>query len=250
MAIDYVKYRQSSLEQARIADIIGLLPRNRSTVMDIGARDGFISQLLTDYFKGVTALDLEMPDFDFPGVIPVCGDVTSLQFSDDAFDVVCCLEVLEHIPPERLGKACREIVRVTRHEALIGVPYRQDIRIGRTTCSACGKHNPPWGHVNSFDEDRLRRLFAGMETVSITFVGQTQERTNPLSAFFLNAASNPWGSYDQEEPCLFCGKQLAAPARGTLMHRAFAHLAERLNRVQSRLAPPRPIWMHALLRKP
>lgn len=219
-------------------------------MLDIGARDGFISKLLTDYFDSVTALDLEKPKFDFPGVVPVRGDVTGLDFPDNAFEVVCCLEVLEHIDPRDLPQACREIARVARHEVLIGVPNRQDIRIGQTTCSVCRKQTPPWGHVNSFDEERMLRLFPGMQPVSITFVGETKERTNALSAFLLDLAGNPWGTYSQEEPCRFCGAGLVAPAHNSLPQRALAHLAARLNQIQIRLGAPMPIWMHLLFHKP
>jgi SAM-dependent methyltransferase len=250
VSVDYAKYRQSPLERARIGDVVRLLPRNRSSVLDIGARDGFVSRLLTDYFHTVTALDLEKPGFAFSGVIPVRGDVTGLEFPDNAFEVVCCLEVLEHIAPQELPKACREIARVARHEVLIGVPFRQDTRIGQTTCSVCRKRNPPWGHVNSFNEERMQRLFPGMQAASVTFVGETRERTNALSAFLLDLAGNPWGTYNQEEPCRFCGSPLVAPAQRSVHRRALAHLAAWLSQAQSRLGRPMPIWMHVLFRKP
>ena len=112
IAVDYVKYRQSPSEQARIADLIRLLPRDRVSVLDIGARDGFISSLLAEYFTDVTALDMVPPQFENGRVVPVQGDVTGLPFADNSFDVVCCLEVLEHIQPGQLPAACREIARV------------------------------------------------------------------------------------------------------------------------------------------
>src|SRR5206468_12881601 len=109
------------------------------------------------------------------------GDVTGLPFADNSFDVVCCLEVLEHIQPGQLPAACREIARVARHQTIIGVPYRQDLRIGRTTCSDCGTLNPPWGHRNSFDPRQLESLFGSLHPVSLTYVGQKHERTTALA---------------------------------------------------------------------
>jgi hypothetical protein len=70
-----------------------------------------------------------------------------LGFADDFFDFVLCAEVLEHIPTASLSRACSELGRVSKHYVLIGVPYRQDIRVGRTTCWSCRKKNPPWGHI-------------------------------------------------------------------------------------------------------
>jgi SAM-dependent methyltransferase len=155
--------------------LLRLLPQDRRSVLDIGARDGHFSQLLTEYFDEVTALDLEKPDFSLPRVTPVAGDATRLQFADNSFDCVFCAEVLEHIPD--VAQACREIARVALHEVLVGVPYKQDTRLGRTTCQSCGCENPPWGHVNRFDEKRLIRLFAGLRLVSMSFVWSNREVT-------------------------------------------------------------------------
>ena len=61
------------------------------------------------------------------------------------------------------------ISRVARHAIVVGVPYRQDLRVGRTTCAACRGTNPPWGHVNSFDENRLKQHFGKWEPVATSF---------------------------------------------------------------------------------
>src|SRR5688572_9620157 len=164
MTATIATYRAGAKEQARTADLLRVLPKNRRTVLDIGARDGHFSRLLTHHFAEVTALDLVKPEFDIPGVSNVAGDVTWLEFPDNTFDVVFCAEVLEHIAD--LAQACREIARVARHEIVIGVPYRQELRMGRSTCAACGKITPAWGHVNSFDDARLRQLFPRMRVVS------------------------------------------------------------------------------------
>jgi ubiquinone/menaquinone biosynthesis C-methylase UbiE len=136
----FLAYRTSESERARTADLLRIVPKNRRSVLDIGARDGFFSSLLRDHFDQITALDLQMPRFQMEGVNKVQGDVTRLDFPDNAFDVVFCAEVLEHVP--RLEQACREIARVARHEAVIGVPYKQDIRFNRTTCRSCGGVSP------------------------------------------------------------------------------------------------------------
>jgi hypothetical protein len=47
------EYRNSEWEKSRTADLMRLLPRGRTSVLDIGARDGFFAQLLTEYFENV-----------------------------------------------------------------------------------------------------------------------------------------------------------------------------------------------------
>lgn len=177
----------------------------------------------------------------------MAGDVTSLQFPDGSFDCALCTEVLEHIPA--LEQACRELVRVTRHEILIGVPFRQDTRVGRTTCRQCGKVNPPWAHVNTFDEQRLRRLFPGVAMQAKSFVGTNHEATNPVSTMLMDMAGNPWGTYDQDEPCIHCGAALVAPNGRSGLSRIYSAAAIRLDRLQSTFAKPHPNWIHVVFSK-
>jgi len=237
-------YRASEQEIARTADLLRVLPRGRRSVLDIGARDGHFSRLLTDYFAEVTALDLELPGFDIPGVKKVAGNVTGLKFPDATFDCVFCAEVLEHIPG--LSSACAEIVRVAKHDIVIGVPYKQDIRVGRCTCSSCGKTNPPWGHVNSFDENRLRELFAGASVQSTSFVGSNVSATNPISAFLMNLGGNPWGSYDQDEPCIYCGRTMLPPSRRPFWRKVCSSVATRMDKLQEHMTQPHGNWIHVV----
>jgi hypothetical protein len=227
---DLQKYRASDLEKARASDLLEILPKSRATVLDIGVREGFFSKLLAAHFDSVTALDLERPAFEHPGVVTVAGDETQLTFPDAAFDCVFCAEVLEHV--RELRKACLEIVCIARHEIVIGVPFEQDIRVGRTTCGNCGKVSPPWGHVNSFDETRLLKLFANCRLVSKSFVGTTKEATNPLSMALMDMAGNPWGTYDETSTCPYCSAGLRAPgARRKLRSKICSAVAHRINRM-------------------
>lgn len=237
------RYRESAQEQERTASLLRLLPRNRQTVLDIGARDGHFSRLLTKYFPGVTALDLTKPDIDFPGVTNVAGDVTRLEFTDSSFDCVFCAEVLEHIPD--VEGACREIARVTRHEVVIGVPYLQDTRVGRVTCASCKRAGPPWGHVNSFSLPRLKSLFPGWRIAAQDFVGESRIATNWASALLMDWAGNPWGNYHQEEPCVHCGAELSKPCEArAFWQRMCSFTAHTLNRMQAPLSRPHGNWVH------
>jgi ubiquinone/menaquinone biosynthesis C-methylase UbiE len=241
------QYRASEREQERTRDLLRILPKGRRSVLDIGAREGHFSRLLTEYFSEVTALDLRKPEFEFPGIVTVQGDATRLNFPDDSFDCVFCAEVLEHIPD--VQAACKEIARVARHEIIIGVPFQQDVRLGRTTCHSCRKISPPWGHVNSFTERKLFELFAGLTPVTRSFVGSNKEVTNPISTYLMDRAGNPWGPYEQDEPCGHCGARLIAPKNRTVLQRGCSALALYLNRAQSHFARPHGNWIHLVFSK-
>ncbi|TFW30708.1 class I SAM-dependent methyltransferase [Massilia horti] len=226
-----------------------MLPPRLRHALDIGTRDGYIARLLAERADMVTALDLELPRIDHPRIRCVKGDATALQFSDGAFDVVFCAEVLEHIPSHLLEAACAELSRVAQDYVLIGVPYRQDLRTDRTTCQHCGQTNPPWGHVNSFDEARLARLFPQCGMERIEFVGATREGTNFLSALLMDAAGNPYGTYEQDEPCVHCGADLGGPPARTIGSRVLARAATSVRKLQQPFVKERPRWIHVLFRK-
>jgi SAM-dependent methyltransferase len=242
-------FRNAPLERQRTQSLLSMLPTALANVLDIGTRDGHFARLLAGRGAAVVALDLERPPFEHPGVQTVKGDATALDYPDDRFDLVFCAEVLEHIPSPGLEMACKEIARVCKGHALIGVPYRQDLRLWRTTCTACGRTSPPWAHVNSFDEARLQALFPGMSVERTEFVGTAEPRTNAISAWLMDRAGNPYGTYVQDEPCTHCGAKLTPPASLTIAQRALSKAALALRRAHNLGDRRHPNWIHVLLRK-
>ncbi len=242
-------HRASEREQARIQNLMQLVPSDCATALEVGARDCYMTRLLARVVAHVTALDLEMPQITHDHVTPVAGDVTALQCNDDSFDLVVSTEVLEHIKPHLLESACREIARVARRFALIGVPYRQDTRVGRTKCRTCGERNPAWAHLNVFDERRLARLFRPLSIENTCYIGQNRERTNVLSAWLMDMAGNPYGTYHQDERCSHCGSRLLPPADRNLIQKLFTRAAFLLRRAQSPFVAVRPNWIHILFAK-
>lgn len=245
--MDLTDYRNSESEQARISDLMRLTPAGGTSALDIGARDGYLSKLLAQRFERVTALDLTKPIFEFPRVQCVQGDITALQLADASFDLVFCAEVLEHIPPMMLETACRELARVAKTHVLIGVPYKQDIRLGRTTCANCGGINPPWGHVNSFDEQRLAKLFPGFVIASQSLVGTSDAATNDVSTWLMDLAGNPYGTYVQDEPCVHCEHTLQSPPDRQLWQKVATKLAFACLGLQKPFLKTHGNWIHVLL---
>lgn len=226
-----------------------MMPGKGHHALDIGARDGHFSILMAERFDEVTALDLTMPEISHPRIRCEQGNAVALPYEVGAFDFVFCAEVLEHIPEPMLQDVCREIERVANQWILIGVPYRQDLRVGRTTCYSCGKQNPPWGHVNSFDEESLASLFPCCNVDSISFVGSNTARSNWLSAELMDLAGNPYGTYGQEETCIHCGSHLLPPPLRTSAQRVATRCATWLNRISEQLSAPHGNWIHLALRK-
>lgn len=247
--MDLTEYRSSSAEQQRAADLLSLMPVKGSNALDIGARDGYFSLFMAERFANVTALDLIKPNIYHPKIQCVKGNAAELQFVDNSFDFIFCAEVLEHIPAPVLQKVCREIERVSSHKILIGVPYKQDIRAGRTTCYSCGKTNPPYGHVNSFDEMYITELFQHCKVENVSFVGESNSRTNWLSVILMDFAGNPYGTYDQEETCIHCGRRLVPPPDRSFLQKIATKCAVWLQKMIGIFAKKRGNWMHVVLYK-
>src|SRR4029434_3049402 len=123
---------------------------------------------------------LVRPPIRHPRVESVAGDARALSYEDNSFDVVVCAEVLEHIDAHSLESACPEGARVARCAVVIGVPYRQDLRCGESKCGNCGKVNPPWGHISTFDERQIKALFYGLTGTRVCDVGLNRARLYTL----------------------------------------------------------------------
>ena len=140
-------------------------------------------------------------------------------------------------------------MRISNKYLLIGVPYKQDIRVGKTTCSKCSRINPPWGHVNIFSKSKLLELFPIASAEQVHFVGKKKAKTNLVSSWLMNKAGNPTGTYDQDERCVFCKKTLIAPTNLNGKVKKYTAAAQFLDRIQKNFVRKKPNWIHVLFRK-
>jgi ubiquinone/menaquinone biosynthesis C-methylase UbiE len=85
------------------------------------------------------------------------GDLREMPYSDDSFDLVICLEVLEHLPDPHKG--LRELRRVTSAHCLVSVPHEPFFR---AINFLRGKHMLAWGndpeHLQNWTSKQFRRL--------------------------------------------------------------------------------------------
>lgn len=104
---------------------IGTEPGGVRSPLEVGAGEGVISERLVERFGSAVALDL--PDAGLreewrarPGPAYLHADAQRLPFADSTFDLVVCVEVLEHLPDPRAG--LRELARVGSRHLLLSVP--------------------------------------------------------------------------------------------------------------------------------
>ncbi len=242
------KYRNSNKEKLRIQSLFGLMSMRGGIALDVGARDGYLSLKLADIFNKVIAVDLELPQVIHGRVECLIGNITCLDFLDNTFDLVLCAEVLEHIAKNELNIACRELARVTKDYLIVGVPCNQDLRLGKTTCYSCGEINPPWGHINKFDLHEIMKLFPNLIVDKVDYVCSSKSRTNFISSFLMDCANNPYGTYSQDELCVFCGNKLVPP-KPNVVHKILTKIALTLDVIQSFFVKETPVWIHVSFKK-
>jgi 2-polyprenyl-3-methyl-5-hydroxy-6-metoxy-1,4-benzoquinol methylase len=130
------------------------------TVADIGCGRGYISFLLWSLGAEIISLDISLdalretkslskhnkkftPDL-------CCCDTMVLPFRDETFDVICCFEVLEHLPNDK--RAVKEIIRVTKCGGIItfSLPFRASATNSKRT----------YGRYKQYSWSALKDLFS------------------------------------------------------------------------------------------
>jgi len=133
-----------------------------SDVLDVGAGAGGPMRLL----PRVVGLDLAPRQ---PGTVG--GDMCVMPFRAEAFDTVFSIEVLEHLPGERLTRALKEVRRVLRPggHAIFVTPEKENLTQRTTVCPQCGAVFHWLGHVHSFDRDTLTSILHSVD-LDVVFV--------------------------------------------------------------------------------
>jgi SAM-dependent methyltransferase len=92
------------------------------------------------------------------------ADVRHLPFPEGSFDLVLCLEVLEHLPDSALG--LRELLRVSQDYVLVSVPHEPFFRVANFLR---GKHLRALGndpeHLHNYSGSDFRRLVSAQAHV-------------------------------------------------------------------------------------
>jgi SAM-dependent methyltransferase len=91
------------------------------------------------------------------------GYSQQIPFADSFFDGVVMSEVLEHVSDDVLDSTLNEVRRVVRVGGRFWgtVPAREVLNDQATVCPCCGSRFHRWGHVQTFDRERIRRLLMG-----------------------------------------------------------------------------------------
>jgi len=145
----------------RFGHTIKALPATFDLLLDVGCGEGRWLAYLQRRRPGRTYAGVEVSPSRVEeartvnkGLDIKVGGLPNLPYDDRSFDVVTCLEVIEHLPDWK--GAVTELIRIARRRVLITVPYRERIR--QHLCIHCHKTTPAYGHLHSFSEESFDYL--------------------------------------------------------------------------------------------
>ncbi|MBM4226281.1 MAG: methyltransferase domain-containing protein [Gammaproteobacteria bacterium] len=181
-------------------------PKNMRTALDVGCGDGKITHTLAERlntsFHGFDGSREALSRLRLPSTH---GDVSTLPFVNDAFDVVLTTDVFEHLPDQVEQAAWQELFRVARDWVFIAVPFREELQDASTICANCGEQYHVNWHHRCYDFDGLKkRMPPGWKLVRGVLTG---ERWSPMllpETEYRRQALNEWSGWT-EAVCPSCG---------------------------------------------
>jgi SAM-dependent methyltransferase len=201
----------SAGDRQRMQETAAALPAGITTLLDAGCGFGHFLRIVRDT-RGIAGTGVEITGEKVEyarralAVDARVASIDALPFPAGAFDAVCALEVIEHLPFRQYDKSRDELARVARRWIMVSVPWRERRR--NVECPACGcafNHNY---HLRSFHDADFLSLFPGFALRSLAGLGERRETPAWLNAL---------GAWRRRElppfaVCPACGFRRTGPA--------------------------------------
>ena len=155
-----------SLREISLAEnIIRALPfanAKGGKIIDIGCGEGYLLYKIHEKYPQAELYGLDLSQGRITKTkehVPVSnllrGDVLSLPFPDNSFDIVVCSELLEHM--DAYKKVVDELVRISKKTIIITVP--NELKLVSVMCPKCQTKHYLDEHVNFFTAKKLKEIF-------------------------------------------------------------------------------------------
>jgi len=212
----------------RVKRIIELIPKDVSTILDVGCGDGYLGNVLIDRGYDVTGVDISRKALRFFRGNAVLASIDSLPFKSKSFDLVLSSEVLEHIPFSIYNKSLQELERVANKYIVISTPFNEHLRAGFVLCKKCGCEFHRNRHVRSFNYKDHKNLFVTFQPTKM--IGVSTWRMP--SKLMLAIQQRLLGIYriNKPTPCACCEHNIPR-LRKTWLVRKTLLIMDKLNRL-------------------
>ncbi|MGB9885735.1 MAG: class I SAM-dependent methyltransferase [Moorellales bacterium] len=162
-------------ERERISATIALIPPDVKTILDVGCGNGAFLHALPPTYEAI-GVDSSREALKHVKAKAIHGDAAALPFPAGSFDLVTCLEVLEHLPVRAFERALRELQRVSRKYIIISVPNTENLDHHLVICPECHCWYNPNRHVRSFTPESLRTLLVEFTLATLKEIGPIESR--------------------------------------------------------------------------
>lgn len=140
-------------------DLISLItPLNAEKILDAGCGEGFTLSKLYEFkigkeLEGIDSSEqaIELGKKMYPHLSLKIGDIYTLRYIDNSFDIVICTEVLEHLQDPK--EALKELVRVSKKYLLLTVPNEPWFLLSNYT-----RWGEDIGHINKWSSSSFQKF--------------------------------------------------------------------------------------------
>lgn len=151
------KYHDNISEINRGKEIVDLIPKNVTSVIDIGCGNGIVTNMINKSF--VVGLDFAKIPLVQVNKNKILAAIDLLPVKSKKFDLILLCEVLEHLDDGAYNKTIREIKRLSSPYLIISVPFEENVDLSRCKCDSCGNYFNINHHYRTFDIDTVKGEF-------------------------------------------------------------------------------------------
>lgn len=148
-------------ERERIIDTYKLIPKDVTSIADIGCGNGIFANYIVEKNKKIKVMgvDESVSALKYVNTQKKEGNIISLPLRNQEFDLIAALEVIEHLSAEDYKLALKELSRVSKKYILISVPNNENLRNNFIECPECHSQFSRSFHKRSFNQKKLNSLF-------------------------------------------------------------------------------------------
>lgn len=144
---------QDGMTRDRIKIAYKFLPKNSKKILDIGAGNGFIEELISSknvkmFGNDISSASIKNLRIKFKGQFRK-ESIYKMKYPKKTFDAIFALEVLEHVPPSKILNLLKKIRDFLRKKGslIISVPTNEGLEKMKSN---------PNGHVRTYTENLIR----------------------------------------------------------------------------------------------
>ena len=146
--------------------------KNARTACEVGFGEGYLLRLLHN--SGLKVLGIDISNYlvrelgnkfrrDGLDIELVQGDISKIKLEKGKFDLLFCLDVLEHVPD--IEKAFENIKRILASDGLLigTLPFNENLHENMVMCPKCKCEFHRMGHYHSFGKTEEMKQLLGPE---------------------------------------------------------------------------------------